>query len=73
LFSDKSELTITHQTTDDLRQQLRSRLEKLIIIPDEDATEGKFIDVDDVLGQVDTLPEVPPEEGELLDVGGFDD
>tara|TARA_R110000782_G_scaffold61166_3_gene126150 strand:- start:544 stop:1182 length:639 start_codon:yes stop_codon:yes gene_type:complete len=73
LFSDKSELTITHQTTDDLRQQLRSRLEKLIIIPDEDATEGKFIDVDDVLGQVDTLPEVPPEEGKLLDVGGFDD
>ena len=73
MFSDKSELTITHQTTDDLRQQLRSRLEKLIIIPDEDVTEGNLIDVDDVLGQVDTLPEVPPEEDELLDVGGFDD
>ena len=73
LFSDKSELTITHQTTDDLRQQLKSRLEKLIIIPDEDVTEGNLIDVDDVLGQVDTLPEVSPKENELLDVGGFDD
>ena len=67
LFSDKTELTITHQTTDDLRQQLRARLEKLVTPLDEATVEGKFIDVDSVLGQSSPLPEAPAEEGKSFD------
>ena len=30
LFSEKSEITITHQSTDDLRAKLKGKLEKLV-------------------------------------------
>ena len=30
LFSEKSEVTITHQSTDDLREKLKGKLEKLV-------------------------------------------
>ena len=51
LFSEKSEVTITHQSTDDLRERLRSKLTKLVN-PVEDAAviDGKPIDVDKELG-----------------------
>ena len=51
LFAEKSEVTITHQSTDDLRERLRSKLTKLVN-PVEDATviDGKPIDVDKELG-----------------------
>lgn len=38
LFTEKQEITITHQTSDDLRQRLRKKLEHLIdVTPVEDA------------------------------------
>jgi hypothetical protein len=38
LFSEKQEITITHQTSDDLRARLRRKLEKMIdVTPAEDA------------------------------------
>jgi hypothetical protein len=56
LFVEKSEVTITHQTTDDLKEKLRSKLQKLTRAhaeaPIEDAVliEGQTIDVDKELG-----------------------
>ncbi len=35
LFAEKSEVTITHQSTDDLRAKLRQKLEKLVNPPEE--------------------------------------
>ena len=51
LFAEKSEVTITHQSTDDLRERLRSKLTKLVN-PVEDAAviDGNPIDVDKELG-----------------------
>ena len=62
LFAEKSEVTITHQSTDDLREKLRSKLEKLVnpVEYAEDAVvlEGEAINIDDELG----LPEGEEEE-----------
>ena len=43
LFAEKSEVTITHQSTDDLRAKLRSKLEKLVT-PEEDIEDAVVID-----------------------------
>jgi hypothetical protein len=54
LFAEKSEVTVTHQSTDDLRAKLRSKLEKLVNPPveAEDAIilDGEEVDVDAELG-----------------------
>ena len=54
LFAEKSEVTITHQSTDDLKAKLRKKLEKLAKPEDkiEDAVviEGESFNVDDELG-----------------------
>lgn len=54
LFAEKSEVMVTHQSTDDLRAKLRSKLEKLVNPPveAEDAIilDGEEIDVDAELG-----------------------
>jgi len=47
LFTDKTEVTITHRTTDELRESLRNKLSKLVN-PDEDIIEAEFIDEDSV-------------------------
>lgn len=45
LFSEKQEITITHQTSDDLRARLRQKLEKLIdVTPAEDADYVDYVD-----------------------------
>ena len=54
LFSEKSEITVTHQSTDDLREKLRQKLAKLVN-PEEEVEDavlidGKSIDVDEELG-----------------------
>ena len=54
LFTEKSEVTITHQTTDDIKEKLRSKLAKLVN-PEpeiEDATilTAKTLDVDEEFG-----------------------
>ena len=57
LFTEKAEVTITHKTTDELRESLRAKLEKLVEPPveAEDAVviEGDSIDVDAELGLTD--------------------
>jgi hypothetical protein len=54
LFTDKSEVTITHRTTDELRESLRSKLAKLINpveeIEDAEIIEVSAFDVDAELG-----------------------
>ena len=55
LFSDKTEVTITHQTSDELRDNLRTKLEKMIN-PAPEYTgplelDGEFIDIDAELGR----------------------
>ena len=54
LFTEKSEVTITHQTTDDLKEKLRSKLAKLVN-PEpevEDATiiEARTLDTNEEFG-----------------------
>lgn len=57
LFAEKSEITVTHQSTDDLRAKLRGKLEKLVNPPSEAENavilDGEVIDVDAELGLVD--------------------
>lgn len=65
LFAEKSEVTITHQSTDDLRAKLRQKLEKLVNPPEELGApivfEGEVIDIDAELGIEPTKPEVDEE------------
>lgn len=60
LFTEKSEVTITHQTTDDLKAKLRQKLQKLTQadqsqddIEDAIIIDGEAIDVDAELGYDD--------------------
>jgi hypothetical protein len=54
LFTDRTEVTITHQTTDELRLKLRAKLQRLVAQPEiqdaEVVLEGDIIDVDAELG-----------------------
>ena len=67
LFAEKSEVTITHQSTDDLREKLRSKLEKLVnpteYIEDAVILEGEALDVDEELG----FPDEEEEDDEEYD------
>ncbi len=45
LFTDKTEVTITHRTTDELRESLRSKLSKLVN-PEENIEEAVYTEVD---------------------------
>ena len=59
LFTEKSEVTITHQTTDDLKEKLRKKLQRLTApqaepdIEDAVVIDGETIDVDAALGVTD--------------------
>ena len=57
LFAEKSEVTITHQSTDDLRDKLREKLQKLSIpmkvVQDAVVIDGEFMDIDAELGLKD--------------------
>jgi len=57
LFVEKSEVTITHQTTDDLKEKLRQKLQRLTQPPPpvEDAViiDGEATDVDELFGLSD--------------------
>jgi hypothetical protein len=54
LFAEKSEMTVTHQSTDDLKAKLRQKLEKLVNPPnasdDPIVLDGEFYDVNEALG-----------------------
>lgn len=62
LFSEKQEVTITHQTTDELKAKLRQKLQRLIKRDDpEEATvvmDGEIIDVDAELGFDSPKPDI---------------
>ena len=75
LFTDRSEVTITHQSTDELKARLRAKLQRLIQKPDlpDDAIEigGDVIDVDAEMGFKPTAePQSAPFEPETE---SFDD
>lgn len=59
LFSEKTEITITHQTTDDIKERLRAKLTKLVNPPEADDVVDAIvigdeeIDVDAEFGLVD--------------------
>ena len=62
LFSEKTEVTVTHQTSDELKQKLRQKLEKLVNPPQEAAEDaeiveinGEAIDVDAEMGLTDEV------------------
>ena len=61
LFAEKSEVTVTHQSTDDLREKLRMKLTKLVNPEDAVVIDGKSIDVDEELGLKEEN-EAPKEE-----------
>jgi hypothetical protein len=61
LFAEKSEVTVTHQSTDDLRERLRMKLTKLVNPEDAVVIDGKSIDVDEELGLKEE-DEAPKEE-----------
>ena len=53
LFAEKSEVTITHQTSDDLKEKLREKLSRLVnpdTVEDAIMIDGEIIDVDKELG-----------------------
>jgi hypothetical protein len=64
LFTDRTEITITHQTTDELRNKLRAKLQRLVAQPEiqdaEVVISGEIIDVDRELGL--SPPETPVED-----------
>ena len=75
LFTDRTEVTITHQTTDELRLKLRAKLQRLVnppVIQDvEVVLSGDIIDVDAELGL--NTPKTA-EKAEILDENTtFDD
>ena len=57
LFAEKSEVTITHQTTDDIKEKLRGKLAKLVnpdpVIEDAVVLSAADIDIDVELGDFD--------------------
>lgn len=53
LFTEKAEVTITHKTTDELRESLRAKLAKIIEPEDAVIIDGDSIDVDEELGLTD--------------------
>lgn len=72
LFSEKSEITITHQSMDDLKSKLRRKLEKLVPIEEEaeDAVilDGEVIDLEEELGL-----EAVPSASKVEDEEPYDD
>ena len=70
LFSEKTEITITHQTTDDIKERLRSKLTKLVNPPETDdvvdavVIDGDEIDIDAEFGLDDAehSPEDPAQD-----------
>ena len=65
LFSEKSEITVTHQSTEDLKENLRAKLAKLVN-PEESSPitfDGEVIDVDEELG-LSEKPENKADAGE---------
>lgn len=76
LFTDRTEITITHQTTDELRSKLRAKLQRLVNPPAIQDAEvvlgGDIIDVDAELGldtpKIAEKPEILSPEPQFDDI-----
>jgi len=44
LFTEKQEITITHQTSDDLRDRLRRKLQKMVDVTPESVEDADYVD-----------------------------
>jgi hypothetical protein len=68
LFSEKQEITVTHQTTDELRQKLREKLNKLMEPIDVETVDvrmdGEVIDIEAEMGLKPAPDEKKPDESE---------
>lgn len=72
LFSERSEVTVTHQTTDELKEKLRAKLQRLIRKSDPNVIDvpatvemgGEIIDVDAELGLTVKNVALSPAENE---------
>lgn len=80
LFTEKHEVTVTHQTTEDLRHKLREKLQKLtrptMLVPSGVEMGGEIIDVDAELGLSDSADSpYEPEDVENVEIDPeeFDD
>jgi len=75
LFTDRTEITITHQTTDELRSKLRAKLQRLVAQPEIQDAEvvlaGDVIDVDAELGL--NMPKTAEKADILAENTPFDD
>ena len=75
LFTDRSEVTITHQSTDELKARLRAKLQRLVQKPDlaDDTIEigGEVIDVDAEMGL--SAPKPAVEATYEPEIESFDD
>jgi hypothetical protein len=70
LFAEKTEVTITHQTTDDIKERLRNKLMKLV--NPEEVEEATFIDVDAMLGADDEDDVDDADDDEVGETENFD-
>ena len=73
LFTEKSEVTITHRSSQELVTSLRAKIQKLMY-PTDDAVDaevvevnGKAVDLNEELGFEEEIPETPPETPENTD------
>lgn len=75
LFTDRTEVTITHQTTDELRLKLRAKLQRLVAQPEIQDAEvvlgNDIIDVDAELGL--NMPKTAEKADILAENTPFDD
>ena len=53
LFTEKSEVTVTHRSSEDLVSSLRAKIQKLRAAQDEDAVDGEIISINGVKIDVD--------------------
>lgn len=51
LFTEKQEITITHQTSDDLRERLRRKLQKMVDVTPPEADDADYVDGDSEEGE----------------------
>lgn len=51
LFTEKQEITITHQTSDDLRARLRRKLEKMMVDVTPDVEDADYVDGEGAEGE----------------------
>ncbi len=51
LFTEKQEITITHQTSDDLRARLRKKLEKMMVDVTPDVEDADYVDGEGAEGE----------------------